>query len=95
MRNWLNMNRIGVLPFMDAAVSIIGFGATVANDGYTARLQADIKACIDAELSDLRQVAQERGRQLQDTKNEYGHAFAETVAELRPTVPNRPNVPAR
>jgi hypothetical protein len=88
MGNWLNIHQLGVLPFMDVAVAIVGFGAQITQDDYTARLQADVRACVNADLSTLKQVAEERDQQLRTIKNAYADHFEASLTQLRPFNPN-------
>jgi hypothetical protein len=85
MKNWLNFGQVMVLSFMEEAISIIGFGATITDGDYTKRLQADINTCADAELPELRKVAEARDTEIQDIKAEYARSFEVEVTQLRNT----------
>jgi hypothetical protein len=83
MGNWLNSNHILVLPFMDEAISMIGFGAKLTEDGYTQRLQADIFTCSDAELWELQAVSRDRADEINKIKEFYAKAFEGVVTHFR------------
>jgi hypothetical protein len=81
--NWQNRRGVGVLPFMDTAISIIGFGATLSDDGYTKRLQADINVCVSGEAEDLLAIATVRDVELKEVKKSYADTFEQIVAHFR------------
>jgi len=85
MKNWLNCDHTMVLPFMEEAISMISFGAKITDDGYTKRLQADINTCTDAELWELRRVAETRDTEIQDIKAQYARSFENEVTHFRNT----------
>jgi hypothetical protein len=85
MTNWLNAQHVGVLPFMDEAISIIGFGDNITEDGYTDHLQADMNTCVDANLDELHQVANERDAELIKMKDFYIGTFQGCVDYFRST----------
>jgi hypothetical protein len=90
MTNWLDRSAIGVLPFMDEAISIIGFGAKITEDGYTNRLQADINVCVNADLDELHQVADLRDKQLIQMKDFYVGTFQGCIDHFRSTKLTQP-----
>jgi hypothetical protein len=83
MRNWLNPSHIPVLPFMDEAISMIGFGARLTEDGYTQHLQNDINVCSVAELSELQAISQSRADEVKKIKESYAGAFQDVVTHFR------------
>lgn len=85
MKNWLNCSHAMVLPFMDEAISVIGFGAKVVEDGYTKHLQDDINNCAVAELWELQKVAEARDTEIQNIKAQYARSFEDVVAHFRNT----------
>lgn len=75
LQNWIVADHALILPWMDAAVSHIGFGIEVKDDEYTTALQADINRCANAELSKLLDVARTRDAELKQVKQEYADIF--------------------
>ncbi len=85
LHNWVVTDHALVLPWMEAAISHIGFGVAQKDDGYTKKLEADLSACTDSKLSKLRDVAKARDAQLQQVKQTYAKYFRDTVNFFRAT----------
>jgi len=82
MHNWVVTDHALVLPWMDAAVSHIGFDMPLEDD-YAKTLQADLNACVSSELSGLLVVAKARDDELQQIKHTYAQHFQTTVDFFR------------
>jgi hypothetical protein len=83
MHNWVRRENVLVLPFMDDAISIVAFGSTPTGGGYAPTLQADIEACISAELGELEAIANARDAQLKLVKGDYAQSFQDVVQHFR------------
>lgn len=78
MHNWVNAHQILVLPWMDTMVSNVGFGI-IKNDDHVSVLQSNLNACVESELSSLREIAKIRDRELRQIKQTYAEHFQHTV----------------
>ncbi len=85
LHNWVNKDHALVLPWMDAATALIGFGVPLEDDGYTKMLQADLNTCADSELAGLLDVAKARDAELVQIKETYADHFQDAVQFFRTT----------
>ena len=85
LHNWVVTGHALVLPWMESAISQIGFGIVQEDEEYTKNLQADLHACVSSQLSELRDVAKARDSQLLQVKQTYAKYFQDTVDYFRST----------
>ena len=85
LHNWVDPSHALVLPWIDTAISHIGFGVPEQQDGYTQRLQDDLNACANSNLPELLDVAKARDAELQQVKQTFAEHFQNTVDFFRTT----------
>ena len=53
LRNWLNREHVGILPWPGTAIALYGFGVPYDDGNFTERLARSLNVCLEAESAEL------------------------------------------